>query len=78
MEQPDAAIDITDEVCPMTFIRAKIQLEKMEIGQVLAITLRGGEPLHNVPRAMLDHGHEILANEQAGQDLHKIIVKKRR
>ena len=33
----------------------------MAVGQVLNIRLRDGEPRHNVPRAVRDHGHEILS-----------------
>ena len=47
----DHAIDITGEVCPMTFVRTKLKLERMQSGEVLSVRLRGEEPLRNVPRA---------------------------
>ena len=30
--QPDQTIDITAEVCPMTFVRTKLRLERMKPG----------------------------------------------
>src|SRR4029077_17836628 len=45
----DHAIDITGEVCPMTFVRTKLRLERMQPGEVLSVRLRGEEPLRNVP-----------------------------
>ena len=33
-------VDITDVVCPMTFVKAKVAMEELEIGQVLAF-MRG-------------------------------------
>ena len=50
MSEADLELDITGEVCPMTFVRAKLALESLTLGQVLNIKLRDGEPLHNVVR----------------------------
>lgn len=75
---PDFQLDITGEVCPMTFVRAKLALEKVPVGQILNIRLRAGEPLHNVPRAMRDHGHEIvrLAPVSGESDLYDLVVRR--
>ena len=35
----DDRVDITDVVCPMTFVKAKVAMEELEIGQVLAVTM---------------------------------------
>ena len=47
----DDRVDITDVVCPMTFVKAKVAMEELEIGQVLAVTMNDGEPVQNVPRS---------------------------
>jgi TusA-related sulfurtransferase len=60
---PDARIDITAEVCPMTFVRTKIALERLPIGGVLEVRLKGDEPLRNVPESARDLGHTVLALE---------------
>lgn len=59
----DYELDITSDVCPMTFVRARLMVEKMESGEILAIRLRGDEPLKNVPDSLLELGHEILSLE---------------
>jgi TusA-related sulfurtransferase len=56
----DFFLDITREVCPLTFVRTKLLIERMEPGQTAEILLRGAEPLSNVPRAVASQGHEIL------------------
>ena len=38
----DERVDITDVVCPMTFVKAKVAMEELEIGQVLAVTMVSG------------------------------------
>ena len=73
----DYRLDITGEVCPMTFVRTKLLLEKMAPGQTANIRLRDGEPRHNVPRAVRDHGHEVLSLEPVGSDLYELVVRKK-
>jgi tRNA 2-thiouridine synthesizing protein A len=74
----DFELDITAEVCPMTFVRTKLALEQLAAGQVLNIRLRDGEPRQNVPRAVRDHGHEILGLRPLEGDLFELVVRKRR
>jgi len=73
--QADHDIDITGEVCPMTFVRTKLRLERMEPGEILAVRLRGDEPLRNVPRAARDEGHAILGIEADG-DIHIVTIRR--
>jgi tRNA 2-thiouridine synthesizing protein A len=54
-------LDITGEVCPMTFVRVKLRLETLEHGDELEVLLKGAEPLRNVPKSVVEEGHEILA-----------------
>ena len=45
-------VDITDVVCPTTFVKAKIALEELDDGEILEIRLNDGEPVQNVPRSI--------------------------
>lgn len=40
----DDTIDITDVVCPVTFVKAKVALEELDDGQILAVRMNNGEP----------------------------------
>jgi TusA-related sulfurtransferase len=73
---PNASIDITGEVCPMTFVRTKLKLERMRSGEVLVVRLRGEEPLRNVPRAARDEGHSILGIVPEGDD-HIVTIRRK-
>jgi TusA-related sulfurtransferase len=72
---PDQIIDITGEVCPMTFVRTKLKLERMRSGEVLSVRLRGEEPLRNVPRAAREEGHAILGIEADGE-VHIVTIRR--
>ena len=69
----DDQVDITDKVCPLTFVKAKVAMEELEIGQVLAVTMNDGEPVQNVPRSFKEEGQQILKlidNENGTYDLN--------
>lgn len=57
----DYFLDITLDVCPMTFVKARLQIEKMKSGEFLEIRLKGAEPLKNVPDSLTELGHRILS-----------------
>lgn len=71
-------LDITREVCPMTFVRTKLALEDLEKGQILEVRLNSGEPLRNVPRAVRAEGHAVLdlAPETEGSFVHRLLIRK--
>lgn len=71
----DNEIDITKEICPMTFVKTKLKLETMSVGQVLEVTLREGEPLINVPKSVEQDGHKILDLHQEG-DIYKLVIER--
>ena len=74
-QTPHQTIDITAEVCPMTFVRTKLRLERMKPGEILSVRLKGEEPLRNVPRAAREEGHGILSIEDAG-DAHIVTIRR--
>ena len=71
----DHKLDITGEVCPMTFVRTRLALDRMTPGQTLLVRLRGEEPLRNVPRAARDEGHIILRIVPEGND-HIVTIRR--
>ena len=52
-------LDITDVTCPMTWVKTKLELERMAPGEELAVRCRAGEALENVPRSAADAGHDV-------------------
>ena len=73
-------LDITGDVCPMTFVRTKLLIEKMRPGERAEVRLQGGEPLHNVPRSVREIGHEVLSITPEDPDgpedgPHRLVLK---
>ncbi len=74
--QSDEKIDITDVVCPMTFVKAKAAIDELEIGQILEVIMNDGEPTENVPRSMKEEGQQVLKLEKMQEGAYRMFVKK--
>lgn len=74
--QIDETVDITDVVCPVTFVKAKVALEELDDGQVLSIRMNDGEPVQNVPRSIKEEGHQILKLLQNEDGTYSLLVRK--
>ena len=72
----DETVDITDKVCPLTFVKAKVALEELDEGQVLSIRMNDGEPVQNVPRSIKEEGHRILKLINNNDGTYDLIVEK--
>ncbi|HCY40487.1 MAG TPA: response regulator SirA [Prolixibacteraceae bacterium] len=69
-------LDITREHCPMTFVKTKIQLSKLNAGDVLEVLLTEGEPLENVPKSSREQGFNVLEVSHVEGVVHKILIQK--
>ena len=72
----DDTVDVTDVKCPTTFVKAKVAIEELDEGQILAIRLNDGEPVQNVPRSLKEEGHEILKLNDNQDGTFTLFVKK--
>lgn len=69
-------VDITDVVCPVTFVKAKVALEALDEGDILSVRLNEGEPLQNVPRSIKEEGHKVLKLTDNGDGTFTLIVRR--
>ena len=52
-------LDLTGVLCPMNWVRTKLELERLLPGQALRVRLDPGEPLDSVPRSAREDGHTV-------------------
>jgi TusA-related sulfurtransferase len=71
-------LDITKEHCPMTFVKTKIELAKLQKGDILNVRLSEGEPLENVPRSAREQGFNVLSVTEDGVEkgIYTVIIEK--
>jgi TusA-related sulfurtransferase len=74
--KPDKEIDIRGFVCPITFVKSKLAIEEMNVGQVLRIVLDYEGAANNIPRSMEDHGQKVLKVEKTGDKEWVLLIRK--
>lgn len=68
-------IDLRGVACPLNFVKAKLELEKLETGSILEVLLDKGEPVRNVPDSFIQQGQDVIEIKNIGE---YFIVKVRR
>ena len=71
----DKTLDLRGVVCPLNFVKTKIQLEKMQSGQKLEVFLDSGEAIESVPPSVIEEGHVVL-NTEPFENYFKILIQK--
>ena len=69
-------LDITQEHCPMTFVKAKLALEKLAAGDQLEVFLSEGEPLQSVPRSAAEQGYKVIEVTQVKGSRYRVLFEK--
>ena len=69
-------IDVTADTCPMTFVRTRLQLDKLPAGAVLDILYKGEEPRQNLARSLTEQGHEVLEAMHGADGHGRLRVRK--
>jgi tRNA 2-thiouridine synthesizing protein A len=76
-QRPDLELDITAYLCPMTFVRTRLALDRLRPGQILAVRMKGDEPKTNVPKTAAEQGHTILAQDENPDGTTTVLIRKR-
>jgi TusA-related sulfurtransferase len=62
----------------MNFVKAKLRLETMSVGESLTLVLDEGEPIRNVPASFRAEGQEVVETRDLGDGHWRLVVKKRK
>ena len=74
-----ARLDVRGYACPMTYVRTRIALERLRVGEALEVWLAEGEPLESVPRSAAEEGHRVLSCEPLpaeGAGSWRVVIEK--
>ena len=79
--EPNFFIDITSEICPMTFVRTKLIIESMSEGDILEVRLQGEEAIKNVPVSVKRMGNNVISLEPESEKkspfgIHRLLIQK--
>ena len=62
--------------CPMNFVKTKLVLETMSVGDELTVLLDDGAPIQNVPNSVKLEGHKVRSQEKDGSGHWKVLIEK--
>jgi len=65
-QEANRFLDLRGIGCPENYVRIKLALEKIDVGERLKVFLDDGEPMRNVPRSLKNDGHRISRAERRG------------
>ncbi len=69
-------LDITADRCPMTFVKTRLMLDKMQSGEFLEVRLQGEEPLRNVPRSAKEIGCIVAEPVELPDGAYRLVIEK--
>ena len=69
-------LDITAEHCPMTFVKTKLELEKLDSGDKLEVLLTKGEPLDNVPKSAAEQGFKVREVKKVDEETYRVLIER--
>ena len=79
--EPKYFLDITKEVCPITFVRVRLQIEKMSPNEILEVLLQGEEPMSSILSSVEELGHTILSvdldppSSKVSRPIYRALIK---
>jgi len=73
--KPDVTLDLRGVLCPMNWVKAKLQLEEMAPGEVVEISLDDDEAIRSVPASARAEGHRILEVKPEGNSFRILIQR---
>ena len=76
LPEADRVLDITAEVCPMTFVRTRLALDRMSPGQTLLVLLRGDEPRARVPATAAQLGHAVVHVDERSDGTTRVLIRR--
>ena len=69
-------IDLLDEICPMTFVKTKLAIERINQGERIKVIFNSQEAKTNVPKSLSEVNHKIIAIKNIDKEKFYIIIEK--
>ncbi len=74
--RPDATLDLRGTPCPLNFVRTKLKLQQMSVGELLEVWLDAGEPVEQVPDSLCSSGFQVEKLEETAEEYFLLHVRR--
>lgn len=69
------SLNLSGITCPLSFVKIKLTMEDLCVGDCLEVFLDDGEPILNVPRSLKKEGHKIIETKPNGTQFRLVVEK---
>ncbi len=69
-------LDLRGIACPLNFVKTKIYLDTIAIGEILTVILDAGEPIESVRSSVMAEGHEVNTPDVQGDGSYRLTITK--
>ena len=73
---PVETLNLQGVKCPFNYVKTKLHLEEMKIGELLESIVDEGEPSEHVPKSLKEDGQTILDMYKDDEGFVHILVEK--
>ncbi len=74
----EPVLDLRAETCPYTFVKTRLCLEEMAVGEILIVVLGNAESAASVPRSLARAGQDVLEVVEEAGPVWRVRVRKAR
>ncbi len=74
-DQAVGQIDLRGTPCPLNWVKTKLRLEGMAVGELLEVLLDDGDAIRNVSHSLKWEGHRIIAVSPAGAGFRLLVER---
>jgi TusA-related sulfurtransferase len=69
-------LDLRGVACPLNFVKTKLLIDKLNIGDSVEVLLDKGEPVESVCSSMQAEGHQLVSREETGDGHYRVLIRK--
>ena len=79
MKRPtaDRVLNCRGVPCPTNYVKTKLALEEMAVGEILEVIVDEGEPSRHVPESVLEDGQNVLDTFKDESGFVHVLIEKK-
>lgn len=70
-------LDLRGEVCPYTFVKSKLIMEELNLGDILEVIVDYRPAVSNIPKSMEMEGQEVMEVSPLNSKEWKVVLRKK-
>jgi tRNA 2-thiouridine synthesizing protein A len=69
-------LDIRTDRCPMTYVKTRLELEKLKPNEQLLVMVSDKEPCHNIEKSAIQDGFTVIKAEKTKDNNYVLVIQK--